>query len=607
VSSYLVSHPALNIRLIVEADSEEKAIKKFQETFPNITENLTVEIYNPEPFKYTPPEKTDITKSLEEVKAKRERLAGPSIEEIVNVPRIPDLIEQRAREIINQGRVLEHFQDTCALLHIGDSGLLQLNYLALFSTVSTGFQLHIYAIGTSGKGKSHAAEIATLCMPDSRVERLTSLSGKALMYLENPDRWDKKIIFIDEFQASDNSTDIIKALTSNSRTKPRHLAVDNDPITKRRITRDLEFKGKVAILLTSVRPLENEELLNRFVIANVDENPNIDKQVFRLQKERFSEGKEKATELPIDFEVQKRVTEIILGDGQNFEVVIPFGDRIESMDIENRRNLNTFLTIMKTITIVNRFQRKSVKLDDRTIQLEATVEDFHNALDIWSQVCETSKSHVCAKALEVMRILSDKEEEAITRSQISDLTGFSMTSIIDYVGQLYRAGLVSWKISPEYGKTYLYWRIENIDAATLGFYLRPDPTDPAEMRMQGSIEPPCNTEVNNQSLSTLHLNENIYRGFEVQSSSSHSSAIPQGGQSEPIYTSSGQIEPQKPYGLENVGSHRAAESVTGTQPNLNSNSEWKGLKRPPIYSEEGVVELERNEVEDGEIMGKGDI
>ena len=607
MGSYLVSHPALNIRLIVEADNEEKAIEKFHETFPNITENLTVEIYNPELYKYTPPEKTDITKSLEEVKARKERLAGPSIEEIVNVPRIPDPIEEKAREIIEKGEVLQHFLKACRLIHIADDGLLLLNYLALFSTASTGFQLHIYAIGTSGKGKSHAAEIATLCMPDSRVERLTSLSGKALMYLENPDRWDRKIIFIDEFQASDSSTDIIKALTSNSRTKPRHLAVDNDPITKRRITRDLEFKGKVAILLTSVRPLENEELLNRFVIANVDENSNIDKQVFRIQRQRFSEGKEKATELPIGFEVQKRITEIILGDEQNFEVVIPFGDRIESMNIENRRNLNTFLTIMKTVTIVNRFQRKSVQLEDGTIQLEATVDDFHAAIDIWSQVCETSKSHVCVKALEVMRKLSKKEEEAMQRSKISELTGFSMTSVKDYLDQLIGAGLVSWTISKEYGKTYLYWRIEDIDASTLGFYLRPDPTNPTEMRMMGSIEPPCNTEVNNQSLPTLHLNENIYRDYESVDPSSCSSAIPQGSQSEPIYAPSSQIEPQTPYRLENVGSRKIEESNTGEQATSHSTSEWKGLKRPPIYSEEVVVELERNEVEDGEIIGKGDI
>jgi hypothetical protein len=528
---------------------------------------------------------------------------GPSLEEMIkvanNLP--PGPIEQRAREIINEGRVLQHFQDTCALLHVGDSGLLQLNYLALFSTASTGFQLHIYAIGTSGKGKSHAAEIATLCMPDSRVERLTSLSGKALMYLENPDRWDKKIIFIDEFQASDNSTDIIKALTSNSRTKPRHLAVDTDTFTKRRITRDLEFKGKVAILLTSVRPIENEELLNRFVIANVDENPNIDKQVFHLQRQRFSEGKEKATELPIEFEIQKRITEIILGDRQDFDVVIPFGDRIESMNIENRRNPNTFLTILKTSTIVNRFQRESVDLDDGTIQLEATIDDFHTAKVIWSQVCETSKSHVCVKALEVMRMLSDKEENAISRSKITELTGYSMTSVKDYLDQLIGTGLVSWKISPEYGKTYLYWRIEDIDAATLGFYLRSDSTDPTEMRMMGSIEPPCNTEVNNQSLSTLQYNKNMYRGFEVQSSCSCSSAIPQGIQSEPIYAPSSQIELQKPYRMENVGLCRVAESVTGTQENPSSNSEWKGLKRPPIYKEDVFIDTENDEVRVGEI------
>jgi hypothetical protein len=204
-------------------------------------------------------------------------------------------------------------------------------------------------------------------------------------------------------------------------------------------------------------------------------------------------------------------------------------------------------------------------------------------------------------------MLSKKEEEAMQRSKISELTGFSMTSVKDYLDQLIGAGLVSWKISPEYGKTYLYWRIEDIDASTLGFYLRPDPTDPTEMRMMGSIEPPCNTEVNNQSLSTLQYNENIYRGFEVQSSSSCNSAIPHGGQSEPIYASSSQIKPQKPYGLENVGSCKVAGSDTGIQPNLNSTSEWKGLKRPPICTEEVVVELERNEVEDGEIMGKGDI
>lgn len=534
--------------------------------------------------------------------ASMEKPSGPSLEEMIKVAKNvkPDPIEEKAREIIEDERILEFYIKTCHEYHCADEGLLMANYLTLPSAYNLGDQLHIWNIGSSGKGKSHLAYTACIMMPQDMVEIVTSVSPRAFLYMEHPEQFYSKVLLIDDFELNQEGISILKNITSNSEINARSLCTDKK-ITGERITKDLKFSGRVPVIMTSTKMHDSPELRNRFIAGNIDESDRIDREVFEHNKRIYGAGIERGQTTSNNVLVMRKIGEIQFGEKKVFKVEIPFHERIDTKVRDNRRDLPRFMTLIKCNAILNWRHRNPKVIGNNVVEIEATEKDFIVANAIWSQVCEISKSHVPQKALDILHILPTDETQGLTRKEIANLLQCSSNTVKNHLDILYPNGYVECKRTEEYGPTYRWWKVKDFNYQDLAFYLKPNPANLAKMQLQGYSKLPCNTQLENQSLSNPAINQKYIEGLtELKSnkpSSLCSTGTLQGSQSEPIYASSSQTEPQNPCRLENAGSCKVAGSNTGTQLDPHSTSEWKGLQRPPIYTEivADVIEEEGEE------------
>jgi len=127
--------------------------------------------------------------------------------------------------------------------HVGDPELIQIEYISALSAriVKRKWQINIWAIGSSQKGKSHSMDAVAKVLPREYYEVFTSASGKSLFYYckkYGDNALDKKLIFIDEVEASKDAIPLLRTLTSQTDIEPRHLSVFDAELL------DLKIKGK---------------------------------------------------------------------------------------------------------------------------------------------------------------------------------------------------------------------------------------------------------------------------------------------------------------------------------------------------------------------------
>lgn len=403
-------------------------------------------------------------------------------------------ITEKAWEIIKSERILPFFQEVVRKYHVGDSGLTMLNYSALYSIANKGNKIHVFNVGSSGTGKSHLCEVVLMMMPQNKIQKLTGLSGKALLYLQNPQEYYDKVLYIDEFNDSFTSIEVMKTLTSNTKTKPRYLSTDKINEGAMRATRELNFEGDVSVIVTSVQSSINPELSNRFIVGNTNESEEIDKAVYELQRKHMGEALEKSEEEDEDVQVIRRIGELVLEGDKKYEVVIPFYHRIQTKDKSNRRDISQFLTLIKSITILYRFTREATDISDKIIRLIATEQDFEIARIIWGQVCQTNKMKLGQVDLDILNALPAEEGFAMSNTEISENTGLKKNTVRNHTKRLYKeTGLIDAKRKEGSGNEWFYWRLsEKTELENLSFYLEPLETP------QERVEPsPIDSEIPN--------------------------------------------------------------------------------------------------------------
>jgi hypothetical protein len=80
--------------------------------------------------------------------------------------------------------------------------------------------------------------------------------------------------------------------------------------------------------------------------------------------------------------------------------VAPFGQAIGYSDVNDRRLIQSFLSTFKCVVFINRFKRKIIN-----DQIIAEMEDFNEAISIFSKVYETHKAKLSIPELLVLNLV----------------------------------------------------------------------------------------------------------------------------------------------------------------------------------------------------------
>lgn len=361
-------------------------------------------------------------------------------------------ITEKAMNVLEKYDVFQHIQNSVSILHAGDESIILIEWISALSSSIEETKINTWIIGKSQKGKSHSKQTVLRLLPREYYEVFTSASPVSLFYyIKENGEWalDKKLLYLDEVEASSSALPMLRSLTGQTDIQPRHLSVHEAKIL------DLCIKGKRTVWFTSVQTFGSDQIKNRFIHLNPDESEDQDEKVFLLQDKKYRLEKTISDKL---IQVAQAISKIVVEETQNLKVIIPF--EID-WPFKNRRWLYPiFLSFIKVITKIRFKKRKR----DSTGAIIAESEDFELAKKLWKRFIKTIIFRVSTSALTIYEILPDSPDDALTHSEISKNINLSTKQIERLCKEMVDEGLINNRKRTNEGKTgrssWEYWRAD---------------------------------------------------------------------------------------------------------------------------------------------------
>ncbi|HOV67849.1 MAG TPA: hypothetical protein PLI31_05760, partial [Methanoregulaceae archaeon] len=183
-------------------------------------------------------------------------------------------IVKKAREVLEHGDPVRYFLDCFERDHVGDGVLARCLVASIASqTVRNTHGIHVYVTGESGKGKSSGMTAMLRQVPDE-VKLAERLSNKALYYSD--DLKAGTVLMLDDIALSEELQEILKEATTKFTRRIRQRIV-----TKERKIQHCTIPERCVWWLANVSALYDDQVLNRMLIAWVDDSEEQDREVFK--------------------------------------------------------------------------------------------------------------------------------------------------------------------------------------------------------------------------------------------------------------------------------------------------------------------------------------
>lgn len=324
------------------------------------------------------------------------------------------LIHDKAFEILRHGDPVDYIIKAVSRRVLGaDRAIRTLVYCISAMDISNSRGLHPKASGESGSGKSWILYQFAHYLPPSWVQ-IGSGSNLSAFY-HNESNKNKKFWVLDDYRAGNETLDsIIK------RTSTRFHEIYEHPTVIKQQAVKLFIGSEQVWAITSVDGSQDIQVLNRQVPFDADDSIELTKAVNDSELRRAATGE---PDYPHDetVEVCRMIWQILRDDAEAiFGVKIPFSDRIQWMDLSNRRNLPMFLDFIKSNAFMNMNKRE---IDEEGFIL-AEEADFKAAqLLLDNKNAEEFSKRLTAKERQAAEIISAAGE--ISRNDLAEAMGLT--------------------------------------------------------------------------------------------------------------------------------------------------------------------------------------
>lgn len=294
-------------------------------------------------------------------------------------------LEVEVDRILSEGQPFEYFLKTFQLDHEGD--LTAARCMALVfasSSVANGDGLHCYLSGSSGRGKTHAAEMMFKQLPDEyRYNR--SFSDKYLFYAGNDAKSGLKegvVILLDDQTMSESNQEIFKVAVSKF-SDPRGV-VYGTVLSQKAIT--LNMPPRISWVLLKVDDPGDDQVMNRVIQARIQETDEKIKDSAKKIQEKYRNLQRKniasdSREVRICRSMWHRIK------GARVAVEVPCAGHVNFADYENLRNHELFFNLIMAHTIIHRWQREEIgRTEDDIPIIQAIEADFKEARLIYESL-----------------------------------------------------------------------------------------------------------------------------------------------------------------------------------------------------------------------------
>ncbi|ACL16713.1 hypothetical protein [Methanosphaerula palustris] len=320
-----------------------------------------------------------------------------------------------ARQILETGDPLAYMVDAFNLDHVGDQVLGQCLALSLASRLIQNSQgLHVMVTGESGKGKSHGYRAMLRQVPDAYKIK-GSFSDKSLFYMD--DLRPQSVILVDDKDLSDGIQETLKEATSDFR----------KPIVHRTLTTERKYieytiPARCLWWIAKMEGTGDEQVQNRVLMVWVDESAEQDRAVLVRKLAQESRDESGPAGEPRQVTVCRAMWEILQGLGLVEVNLSRFAHRICFSSARNRRNPDMLADLIRSAALLRFFQRDRRTLDDQTIRLYATPEDFKTAADIFTALNGEAGSQDAK--------LTKRESQILDIIDRAGLTEFTLQTIV---------------------------------------------------------------------------------------------------------------------------------------------------------------------------------
>lgn len=378
--------------------------------------------------------------------------AEEDAEELLGYDMFEGDVEEEAQKRLGEDP-LDYYLQGFDRMHKGDHLLKIWELASALSATCSDLQIHSWAVGPSGSGKSALKRNLIKLLPDDHIQKITDFTPKAFIYeaeKEGADILNNQVIYFDEVDDMDEVVNLMRSITDQDEDVIEHKMVRDQEAHTLRLNVD-----SLTVWFTSVETVNDEQLKNRFILTNPDSSSDLDDKVFEHQQSHLHAG-ESPDKPPRETPVIKEMIDNIIENTADLTPIVPF--RVDWKQKFNRRLYPYFVTLM---SLMAKIHYKNRKIKDGNIYV--TEADFHMASLIWDRLIDTTVAQTDDESLRLLQNLPDNRGEAVSTAELSmRLSGFSTNKIRDKIRALEETEELNL-INKDRGdgNQYIYWAGED--------------------------------------------------------------------------------------------------------------------------------------------------
>jgi DNA repair photolyase/energy-coupling factor transporter ATP-binding protein EcfA2 len=324
-------------------------------------------------------ERIENDKAMEPVRAidskPPKELSEDEKQEAVEYLKSPDLFKNISRDIAMAGEV------------IGEEANKMMLYLAATSRKFKN-PISLAIFGKSSSGKSHLVNTIEKFMPEEETVVLSSMTPKALEYME--DQLRHKLLLIQEWEGLTEALPTLRTLQSEGKLARLHTAFD--PIRKIRVARSDSMDCPCSVIVTTTKEGIHDENSTRIFELYADESIEQTRKVVRHTqlkadiRNRISQEQRDRT-----FRLHQNVQRVL----EPVLVNIPFGAHLSfpAKTSRHRRDIKRFIGLIKTVAFLRQKQKEVIKTDGIN-RIDADLEDYRIAFKIGHDVMRATLNSI---------------------------------------------------------------------------------------------------------------------------------------------------------------------------------------------------------------------
>jgi DNA primase len=314
--------------------------------------------------------------------------------------------------------VLRRLRETAAAMHKvrGDEKALELALL-----VALGAQLEplpngrplgasILITAQAGRGKNHIVDAAVKPLPEEFYFAFEIASGQSLYYKadEDPEFLKHTFAYPNEIEGAEKLWEFLRPMLSKGRA---HKIVTGNDMDGNSVSREITVEGPVTIAIPTIRNKTDEQLQSRLLVAELPDYPGRVKEHSAAISAQLLPDAATVDHSHEVFLWQEGLRQLTKVRRMVFPLEHPDFAFDDDQTSHGARLWTNVLSLMATAAWLEQKNRQIRELEDGSVAIEATPDDYETAYRIFNAVCKRTVVNLSETHRKILNAMHDLQQE----------------------------------------------------------------------------------------------------------------------------------------------------------------------------------------------------